>query len=183
MRSQRSNLIVSVMFAAAMSLTPLTDAGETTQEYRVKAAFIFNFMQFVEWPTGTFANDNAPFVVAVVGHDPFEGALEQAMASKTIRSRNIVVRYFSTADSIEPCQLLFVPAGEDDSAARIIGDKVADRPVLTIGESDAFMGAGGVIRFYNEENKVRFEIAPQAAERGHLKISSKLLRLARIFTK
>jgi preprotein translocase subunit Sec61beta len=178
-----SKLRFVMAITAALLLGSAAGADEPTQEYRVKAAFIFNFMQFVEWPRGTFGGDNDPFVVAVVGQDPFDGALEQAMAGKTIRTRSIVVRHFASADQIEPCQLLFVPSSQDESLENIMKNKVASLAVLTIGESDAFRVAGGIIRFYSEDNKVRFEIDPQAAEHAHLKISSKLLKLARIFTR
>ena len=180
-RTTKLRFMMAIM--AALVLASAAGADEPTQEYRVKAAFIFNFMQFVEWPQGTFGSDKDPFIVGVVGQDPFNGALEQAMAGKTIRARSIIVRHFASADQVEPCQLLFVSSSEDDSVGNVMKNKVGSLAVLTIGESDAFRVAGGIIRFYSEDNKVRFEIDPQAAEHAHLKISSKLLKLARIFTR
>ena len=104
-RTTKLRFVMAMM--AALVLASAAGADEPTQEYRVKAAFIFNFMQFVEWPQGTFGSDKDPFIVGVVGQDPFNGALEQARREDDPR-RGIVVRHFASADQVEPCQLLFV---------------------------------------------------------------------------
>jgi hypothetical protein len=91
-----------------------------------------------------------------------------------------VVRHFPSADQMEPCQVLFVPAGDDDALPAIMA-KLANAPVLTVGESDRFMAAGGEIRFFLEDNKMRFEIDPAATDAARLKVSAKLMKLARIY--
>jgi hypothetical protein len=143
---------------------------------------ICTFAQFVEWPKEAFDSDSAPLVVEVVGANPFGNVLEQVAASKKVGDRAIVVKYASSVDRIQPCQLLFVPASEAGNLARIMR-KVADAPVLTVGESDNFPWAGGIIRFYTADAKLRFEVNLKASDKAKLKISSKLLKLARIFDK
>jgi hypothetical protein len=165
-----------------MTVALPTRADEPTGEYKVKAAFIYNFAQFVDWPDTAFTTADAPFVVAVVGKDPFEGILEQVVAGKHVGARRVVVQHFDSADQIGACQILFVPTTEDDSLSRIV-QKVQNSAVLTIGESEDFCSSGGFIRLFTEDNKVRFEINQEAAEQVGLRISSKLLKLARIFKK
>jgi YfiR/HmsC-like len=157
-------------------------ADEPAREYKVKAAFIYNFAQFVDWPTSAFESADAPFVVAVVGKDPFNGLLEEVVAGKRVGGRTVVVQHFDSSAGIGQCQILFVPMTEEGSLGTII-QKMQNKPVLTIGEVDDFTEEGGCFRFFTEDNKMRFEINQDAAEQAGLRISSKLLRLARIFKK
>jgi hypothetical protein len=108
--------------------------------------------------------------------------LEQAVAGKKIGSRPVEIRHFDSVDKIQSCQILFVPATDNDSEAQIVA-KVGSDHVLTIGDSDGFCSAGGCVRFFTEDNKMRFEINTDATDKAKLKISSKLLKLARIFKK
>ena len=167
---------------AGLGFALLCGAGEPAPEYMVKAAFIYNFARFIEWPNEVFASGNAPFVIAVVGDDPFKGALEQAVAGKKVGNRNVEIRHFDSVDKIGSCQILVVPTTDDEAEAQILR-KVEKDHVLTIGESDNFSSIGGCIRFFAEENKVRFEINTDASDHAGLQISSKLLKLARIFKK
>jgi len=157
-------------------------ADAPTREYQVKAAFVYNFTQFVEWPDSAFASKDSPFVVATVGADPFNGALEQAMAAKSVADRSVTVEHFASVDSVGPCQLLFVPASQD-SSAKALCDKLDGKPVLTIGESDEFLPAGGGVRFFFEDNRIRFEINLDPIAADGLKVSAKLMKLARIYRK
>lgn len=153
---------------------------EDNREYEIKAAFIYNFAQFTVWPDKAFASDDSPFVVAVVGQDPFNHALESACEGKSIAGHPMEVRHIDSLDQIEGCHLLFVPETEDDHLDDIF-KVVADRPILTVGESPKFPWAGGTIRFLIEDHKMRFEVNPDAAAKAALRISSKLMSLARIF--
>lgn len=150
-------------------------------EYQIKAAMIVNFAQFVEWPKEAFARPDAPLVIGVMGPtNPFGGVLDQLVAGKTIAGRSIVVKYNPDQDGVAMCHLLFVPAAADGETGRVL-QRVNGRAVLGIGDTEPFIRAGGMVRFYTEENKVRFEINPEPAEKSGLKISSKLLKLARIY--
>ena len=154
--------------------------GDASREYQVKAAMICNVMQFVEWPAGTFDSDSTPLVVTVVGDNPFGTTLDQIAANKKIGGRNIVVKYAADADKVEKSQVLFVPDSENANINRIL-EKAGGKGTLTIGEGDNFPWAGGIMRFYTEDGKLRFEINLDATEKAELKLSSKLLKLARIF--
>lgn len=154
--------------------------GEEPAEHQLKAAFLYNFTQFVDWPAAAFSSIDAPFAVAVIGADPFEGGLERIMEGKSVRGRRIVVRHFGSLEELGTCHLLYVSRSEDELLPALF-QQLAGKSVLTVGETDGFPWAGGTIRFFIQENKIRFEISPASAERARLKISSKLMKLARIF--
>jgi hypothetical protein len=174
--------LTSMLMMAIITVLPAW-AQETSREYKVKAAFIYNFAQFGEWPDSAFAAPDASFVVVVVGKDPFNGLLERAVSGKMIGKRRAVVQHIDSIDQIGACQILFIPAMDDDSVAQIL-NKVQNRPVLTIGENENFSVLGGGCRFFTtEDNRLRFEVNLDAVEGAGLKMSSKLLKLARIFRK
>lgn len=153
-------------------------ASAANREYQLKAAFLYNFVQFVEWPDGTFADAKSPIVLATLGPDPFEGGLDAAVAGKTVGGRPLVVKHFATAADVGKCQLLFVPAGSADEFAAALRN-AGPAGVLTVGEADAFLKDGGIIRFYQEDNRLRFEINKGAATKARIQISAKLMRLAK----
>jgi hypothetical protein len=156
--------------------------GDASREYQVKAAMICNVMQFVEWPAGTFESESSPIVVTVVGENPFGSTLDHIAASKKIGGRGIVVKYAANSDKIERSQIVFVSESENANINHIL-EKAGGKGTLTIGEGDDFPWAGGIMRFYTEDGKLRFEINLEATEKAELKLSSKLLKLARIFKK
>jgi hypothetical protein len=168
-------LLASLGFALSFLAAPAMGAS---REYQLKAAFLYNFVQFVQWPAGMFADAKAPIVLATVGPDPFDGALDTAVAGKTVGGHPLVVKHFAAAGDVGKCQLLFVPAGSADqfAAAR---RNAGPAGVLTVGEADAFLKDGGIIRFYQEDNRLRFEINQEAATKAGLQISAKLMRLAK----
>jgi preprotein translocase subunit Sec61beta len=170
--------VIMVVFTAAIPCR----ADAPTREYQVKAAFIYNFTQFIQWPDSAFASKDCPFVVATLGTDPFGGALDEAMSGKTVANHSISVQHFASVDGLGPCHLLFVPASQDSALGDIFA-KLNGIAVLTVGESDAFSSAGGGIRFFLEEKKMRFEIDPDPITSVGIKVSAKLMKLARIYKK
>jgi len=182
MCSKNLIFVLSRTLIVMLTLAPSLYADEPPREYKVKAAFVYNFAEFIDWPEVAFADADAPFAIAVIGTDPFNGILEQVIAGKKIAGRQVVIKHFASTDDISSCQILFIPATEDDHLEQII-QRVQDRPILTIGETERFPWVGGCFRFYKEDNKIRFEINQDAAARANLRISSKLLNLARIFQK
>jgi hypothetical protein len=146
-------------------------------EYEVKAAFLYNFAKFVEWPPNSWSNPKQPFTFCILGRDPFGRALDTAVAGKTIADRPISVVRAGHVKDLPDCQVVFVSESETgkftDIAAGLRG-----RSVLMVGESEDFAASGGTVQFVLESNHVRFAINPDAAERAKLKISSKLLALA-----
>ena len=150
---------------------------EISKEYQLKAAFLYNFTKFIEWPAGSFADDTSPILIGVMGRNPFGDELENIVKDRTVNGRAIKVRLIRAADEVPAVQLLFVPAGEEASLARTAWK---DTAVVAVGESAAFTALGGTITFVEEADKLRFEIDIAAAERGHVKISAQLQKLATV---
>ena len=146
-------------------------------EHRVKAAFLYNFARFVDWPTNAFADADAPFVIGVFGDESMAQALEQTVKGKSIGNRAIQTRRIPDPTRINPCQILFIAQSKTQQVARVLA-MVGRAPVLLVGESPGFVAAGGAIGFASDEGRVRFEANTAMAEHTGLKISSKLLRLA-----
>jgi hypothetical protein len=153
-------------------------AQSQAEEYRVKAAFLFHFAQLVDWPPGTFGSESSPLNMCSIGDDPFHGDLENILDGKTIGPRSIRVRHVTQLHDLHSCQMLFIANSEDKRFPAILAE-LANAPVMTVGETEGFIGQGGMFRFTIEESKVRFEINLGAAEKAGLKISSRLLVLAK----
>ncbi|MGA9643344.1 MAG: YfiR family protein [Terriglobales bacterium] len=156
----------------------LAARAQETEEYRVKAAFLFHFAQLVDWPVGALGDDKQPLTVCTIGKDPFDGNLETMLQGKLIGARPLQVRHLKERTEIHGCQLLFIGNGERKGVASLLA-ALKDEAVLTVGESDDFVKQGGMIDLSMENNKVRFDINLDAAVRAKLKISSRLLVLAK----
>jgi hypothetical protein len=152
-------------------------SAEEPSEYQIKAAFLLNFIRFVEWPADAFKIAGDPVVVGILGKDPFDGALEQIVSNKTVNGRAVVIRRISDPAAARSCHVVFLAASETRRMSDVTSI-VASRGLLIVGESDGFAERGGMINFILQDNHVRFQINPAAAERAGLKISSKLLQLA-----
>ncbi len=146
-------------------------------EYELKAAFVYNFVQYCKWPANAFDNPSSPLVIGILGDDPFGGALEKALRGKDAGGRKITVKRSHNVDSLKGCQALFVSKSEGGQAAQIIA-AMQGTPVLTVGDMEQFARQGGIINFTIEGDKVRFEINRGAAGRAGLKLSSDLLKFA-----
>jgi hypothetical protein len=166
----------------ALAFLATTSAAQEPTEHEVKAAFMFHFARLVTWPSWpSVAEPDAPFEIAVVGRDPFGDALESTIGSTRVQGRPIRVRRAPTAAALErPPQLLFV-ADTDPSAARRALAAVEARPVLTVGEAPGFAESGGMIGFrLTPDGRVTFDVNLASAERSGLRVSSQLLRVARV---
>jgi YfiR/HmsC-like len=150
----------------------------TNSEYQIKAAFLFHFAQFVEWPAEAFLDANSPFTYCTVGDDPFRGALDQSLRAKVIGVRGVRVRHLKEVDAMQDCQVLFIGAAENRQTSSILAN-VKGNAVLTVGESQYFAEDGGMIEFFMEGNKIRFEINLAAVNTAKLKMSARLLTLAK----
>lgn len=149
-----------------------------TKEYQVKAAFLFQFMQFVEWPESAFGDAALPVCIGVLGPDPFGSALDEITRNEKAWNRSIVVRRSRHAPDLKDCQLVFVSRAEMPRAADVL-EVFSERPILTVGDTPGFAHLGGIINFYLEGQKVRFEINAREAKLAGLRISSQLLGLGR----
>ena len=145
-------------------------------EYQIKGAMMVNFIKFVEWPEPSPDQPPGEIIVGIVGKHNFGDALD-AVSGKLIGERILSIRYISTLNQISGCRVLFIPASEAHRHRQILR-AVSGRPVLTIGEDPNFVRMGGIIRFYAEEDHIRFEINQTEALRANLKLSAKLLEIA-----
>ncbi len=169
-------ILISHSIADSSALIAQTKAAA---EYQVKAAFLYNFAKFVDWPPSAFRDAKQPLDICVYGRDPFGSALEDALLGKTIGERRVGLGRATQFQDLAGCQVVFVGAPARESAAEL-ANRLKGRAVLLVGESDGFAVSGGTIQFTIEDNRVRFVINPDAADRAGLKISSKLLALAKI---
>ena len=168
----------SVLAVAMLVCTPAhpENPPKGPSEYRVKAAFLYNFVKFVEWPA-TPAAQEGPIEICVLGKDPFGGALERVVEGKTVNDRALVIRHFGDIAAARSCQVLFVSTSEAGRVSEII-KAVRGWSVLTVSEINRFSERGGIINFLMEGQRVRFRINTKMAASAGLTISSKLLELA-----
>ena len=164
---------LGLLLAGPLSACLCGQAGE----YQVKAAFLFNFAKFVEWPGPDPAND--PINLCVVGDDPFGSLLDQMVKGKLANGRAMEIRRISPGVKFERCQIAFIAASERKRLPALL-ESLGHAGVLTVGETDDFARGGGIISFFLDNNHVRLEVNVDAADRAGLKISSKLLSLAKI---
>jgi hypothetical protein len=164
-------LAVALALALAM---PASIPAQAPNEYQVEAAFLFNFTRFVDWPQ---SSASGLFCIGIAGADPFGGALEEAVKGRSAGGHAIAVKHFKPGEESAACEIVFI-SGADARKMRAALGRLQHAAVLTVGEGPGFCHSGGVIAFEIEDNKVRLEINPEAAQRARLQISSKLLSLA-----
>jgi hypothetical protein len=163
-----------VLAAGLAPFSPL--AADEPLEYQVKAAFLLNFTKFVEWPAAAFESPGSPVSICVVGGDPFGSALNEIVAGEVVNGRKVAVKSMRLPPPPKSCQVVFIGRSEKEVPKIISG---LGPGVLTVGEGDGFIRYGGVIAFVIENRRVRFDISQSAAEHAGLKLSSKLLNVAR----
>lgn len=150
-----------------------------SREYQVKAVFLFNFAQFVEWPDSAFGAADAPLIIGVLGDDPFGAFLDTTVQGESVNRHPLVVRRFRRVDDIGACHILFVSRNGPDYAAQAV-ERLKDRAILTVSETATFARSGGMVQFVTDRNRIRLLINLQAAQAADLTLSSKLLRPAEI---
>lgn len=173
-------LAIGMFLLAVISCPGKACCGENPKptEYEVKAAYIYNFAKYVEWPSGTLQDRSKTIHVCVIGDDPFGPSLT-ALNGKRVGEKSVRIRRNTSLHDLQGCEILFISDSEEERLAQIV-KTINGTLVLTIGDSEGFAGRGVMINFYLENNKVRFEINPKAALHAGLRISSNLLRIARI---
>lgn len=148
-------------------------------EYPVKLAFLYNFTKFIEWPSGSYRDLAAPHAICIVGRDPFNSEIEGDLRGRIVGGHPVEVRSLKPMDSLSAYHMVFIPASESSQANKIVRD-LSGSSTLTVGENRGFAEVGGIINLTVEGNNVHFEVNQLAARRAGLKISSKLLSLAKI---
>lgn len=166
-------LIVGIAAMVCVPARPV--AQSTSDEYRLKAAFVYRFPQFVEWPD-TAVQESTTLDLCVLRPNPFGSELEQLVTGESLSGRPLRVRAIDGADGIRGCHVLF--AGEHSDVIAEALKAVADRPVLTIGENDHFLDTGGIIALRIVDRRVRFDVDAANAQKAGLRISAQLLNLA-----
>lgn len=168
-------MAIALLCGGAALLAP---GQSQVEEYRLKAAYLFHFAQFVEWPAGALDGADKPLVFCVIGEDPFHGDLEGTVQGKSAGGRAVRILHLQRIQANSGCHLAFIDHKQGGRVHELLAS-LDKAPVLTVGESEDFLREGGMIRFCMEDRKVRFEINQGAAERAHLKISARLLLLAK----
>ena len=172
--------LIAGLTAIALFATPGrgTPPRAPLPEYLVKAAFLYHFVEFVDWPERS-PLPRGTITIGVLGRDPFGDVLDKAVLGKTAAGRTLVIRRFASIETLEDCEILFVSASEMPHLPAVLA-RLRDAAVLTVGEGDKFARRGGMIGFFNEDNRVRLEVNRSASEKAGLRLSSKLLALARL---
>ncbi|HWA08909.1 MAG TPA: YfiR family protein [Opitutaceae bacterium] len=174
---KRWRLACLPLAVALLAAAPLR-AEPALKEYDVKAAFLYNFATFTEWPAKTFPASDSPFVIGVLGDDPFGPILDQIVRGEKVGGHPLVVQRVRRVDEARSCQILFVSASESTRVGDIL-HKLRGYPILTVGETAGFAERGGAIGFVTGNN-VRLVVNPQAAKEAGVVISAKILRLAQL---
>jgi hypothetical protein len=165
--------VVTLLLSGTRAQSP------TAGEYQVKAAFLYNFAKFVEWPTSSFSDASAPLRICVFGKDPFGKQLRDITNDKTVNGRKLEVYQLVDLQLAKTCHVLFIASSERAQLKQIF-ESLRGTGALTVGDTKGFAEQGGMINFVLEDNRVQFEVNRKEAEQAGLKISSKLLSVAKL---
>jgi len=173
---------VAWILGSSLALVPAPDLAAQAarpSEYQVKAVFLFNFAQFVDWPPEAVADSQAPLTIGVLGENPFGDVLDATVRGERRGARSFVVRRYQRVEDIKICDILFISRPEGDRPEGVLAD-LKRRPILTVSDADGFAEHGGMIGFVTDRNRIRLKINLGVVQAAHLTISSKLLRVAEI---
>jgi hypothetical protein len=178
--------LLALLLLPNTGIAPLTaqeqesDAAGISREYQIKAAYIYQFGRYVQWPAGAFESPTSPFVIGVLREDPVALDMGQLIRTKKIQNRPVEIRQLSATSDFSPCHILFFSTAIQPDVQADIIRRVSKKPILLVGETDDFIKNGGVIDFVTEDDRVHLYIARKAAKRQGLLISSRLLQVARV---
>jgi hypothetical protein len=179
LRSVASALILLLVAPSLVLPAPHVWAapGGSSQEYALKAAFLYNFCQYIEWPPRTFASSSSPIIIGIIGSNPFGSLLMETVDGERVRGRPIQLKYFRKLDDLRDCHILFISESERGRYNQIL-NALRGTAVVTVGESDQFIDNGGMIALRAAQNKVGLRINLAAVRTANVDMSSKLLRVA-----
>lgn len=180
-RAFRTGLGVLLLCCCGLLLTPPRVAAQSDEqdEYRLKLAYLYNFAQFVQWPPEAFHDSAAPLLFCIAGADPFKGEVEGSFSARKVDGHPIVIKRLKPDEDSNACHIIFVRAGQKKLAAKLVSG-LKGSTTLTVGETEGFAASGGLINLTLEDKRLRFEINLDAATQTKLKVSAKLLALAKI---
>ena len=172
------HLTLTIVYILVAFFAPLC-AAQTPRatEYEVKAAYLYNFGKFVNWPSNAAAGGADDFVICVLGQDPFGASLQRTVAGERVGGKRVTAKHISTKEDGSHCQIIFISASEQARLKQILTDLVPSN-ALTVSDMADFTVRGGMIQFVMRDNKVRFEVNLAAAERAGINLSSELLKVA-----
>lgn len=168
---------VGILLLAAGFVAPL--GAQSSKEYDLKAVFLYNFATFVEWPESARLQPGEPFVIGVLGNDPFGAVLDEVVAGEMIKGSPLQVRRLKSLAEIEGCRILFVSRSGTPPIHEVMA-AVQGRPVLTVADNEHFAAGGGIIGFSTHSGRLQLHINAEAARASGLSISSKLLRVSKV---
>ena len=172
------------LLLTGLAVQPISAQDEETladsREYRIKAAYLYQFGRYIEWPARAFSSPESPFIIGVMDDDPIAVNLDRIAQIKKVQNRPLEVRRFASLEDIGPCHILFISSALPVEAQTEILRHTERQGVLPVGEDNGFLEWGGAIRFVVEENKVRLYIARKAVKREGLSVSAKLLQIAHV---
>ena len=171
--------LAAVLMLAAWSGLETPALAQPVEESQLQAAYLYNFAKFVDWPAGTFRSPGDPMVICVFGDDRTGDVLEQSMSGKRANGRPVESRHPRSASECKPCHIVFVGSSDKNQIAEIL-HVLHGSSVLTVGHSDQFIPLGGMINLSRKDVTIELEIDPEAADAAGLKISSRLLVIARL---
>lgn len=174
----RLALVLGLLLATA-PVPARAQFRESQREYALKAVYLYNFCQFIEWPPAAFTARNAPLTIGVLGDDPFGGLLEETVQGEVLRGRPVRVERYQRAEEARNCQLLFITRSQADRTASIVA-ALRGRSIVIVGETAETLDLGGMIALIAEGNRVRLRINPAPLRLAGLSVSSKLMRAADI---
>jgi hypothetical protein len=176
-------LALCLLAAAAATyggFTSAQDEADISREYKLKAAFLYNFGNYVTWPDSAFAAADAPFVIGVLGDSDAAPYVKRISEAKKLGGRTIVFQQYQKPDDIKSAHIVFLPAALDAATRAQAIRALAGKPVLLVGEDDGFLDAGGMISFSVQENSIKLYVALRPIHRENLKVSAKLLQFAEV---
>lgn len=168
-------IFVTVVFSFGFMQPPQS----ATPEYQVKAVFLFNFSQFVEWPEQTFENPKSPLIIGILGSDPFGSFLEETIRNEEINGHPLALKRFQKFDQVDTCHILFI-SSDISSKMNLVTKSLKGKNILTVSDANNFVKNGGMVRLFTENNKIKIRINLENIKAEKFTVSSKLLRLAKL---
>lgn len=175
----KKTIAVTFLLIGFSLSTQLLYGQKPAPEYQVKAAFLYNFTRFIDWPTTAFRSPGSPFVIGIIGDDPFGGYITSIVKDEKVGTHPITLQRYQNIQEVTNCHLLFINTPATGRVKDIVS-AIGRRSILTVSDMDNFTKYGGMVRFYKENNKIRFEVNVASSKSAQLEISSKLLTVARI---
>lgn len=181
-RCKRSLRHAGAFMAILLLMINLALPAQTlpSREYQLKAVFLFNFTQFVDWPPSSFDTEQSPLVIGILGANPFGSFLEETVSNEKINGHSVIVHYYNNEEEAKTCHLLFINLAETKERKQVI-TTLKGKNVLTVSDASDFSRLGGMIRLFTRDNKIKLQINLEASKASEIVLSSKLLRLAEIF--